>query len=190
MLGKTGKLEEAIDHFQKALQLKPDIAEAHNNLGVVLAKIGKLDEAVEHYQEALQIRPDYAEARINLGNALRTLGKLDEAIEHYQKVLQIKADSIVILNELAWVLATVDDEDLRDPTESVRLGKRACELTQYSYPNLLDTLAVAYAADDDFAKAIETAEKALLLVIDNEKLTKKKQERIELYKANKPYNGK
>jgi protein O-GlcNAc transferase len=50
------------------LELKPDYAEAHNNLGNALNDQGKLDEAVACYRRALELKPDYAEAHNNLGN--------------------------------------------------------------------------------------------------------------------------
>ena len=54
--------------------MKPDYAEAHNNLGNAFKEQGKLDEAVACYRRALELKPDYAEAHNNLGNALRTRG--------------------------------------------------------------------------------------------------------------------
>ncbi len=88
-LRQKGRVDEAIAHFQKALQIKPDYAEAHVNLGEALFQQGKVDEAMIHFQKALQIRPDYAEAHNNLGNALLQKGRVDEAITHLQKALQI-----------------------------------------------------------------------------------------------------
>ncbi len=61
-LAVQGQVDEAIAHFQKALEIKPDVAEAHYNLGGVLASRGQVDEAIAHYQKALEIEPDFAEA--------------------------------------------------------------------------------------------------------------------------------
>ncbi len=88
-LRQKGKVDEAVVHFQKALEIKPDYAEAHINLGDALLQKGNVDEAVVHFQKALEIMPDYAEAHNNLGNALFQKGKVDEAIAHYQMALQI-----------------------------------------------------------------------------------------------------
>ena len=82
-----GQVDEAIAHYRKALEIKPDYAEAHNNLGNALAGRGQVDEAIAHYRKALEIKPDYAEAHNNLGNALAGRGQVDEALEHYQKAL-------------------------------------------------------------------------------------------------------
>ena len=57
--------------------MKPDFAEAHNNLGTALKAQGKLDGAVVHYQRALALKPDFAEAHNNLGNTLNDQGQLD-----------------------------------------------------------------------------------------------------------------
>jgi tetratricopeptide (TPR) repeat protein len=92
VLLQKGKVDEAIAHYQRALEIKPDYAEAHNNLGNALLQKGSVDEAIAHYQRALQIKPDYAEAHYNLGEALLKKGSVDEAIAHYQKALQIKPD--------------------------------------------------------------------------------------------------
>ena len=87
-----GQVDEAIAHYRKALEIKPDYAEAHNNLGNALAGRGQVDEAIAHYRKALEIKPDYAEAHYNLGNALAGRGQVDEAIAHYRKALEIKPD--------------------------------------------------------------------------------------------------
>jgi len=87
-----GRLERAVSSFTKALQINPDYAEAHYNLGNALRDLGKLEEAVSSFTKALQINPNYAQAHNNLGNALKYLGKLEEAVTSYNKALQINPD--------------------------------------------------------------------------------------------------
>jgi len=91
---KKGQLDEAIAHFQKALEIKPDYADAHNNLGKALLQNGQLDEAMAQFQKALDIKPDHAEAHNNLGAALLKKGGVDEAILHDQEALQIRPDFV------------------------------------------------------------------------------------------------
>ena len=67
-LKDQGKLEEAIEAYNKALAIKPDYAEAYNNMGIALKDQGKLEEAIEAYNKALAIKPDYAEAYIQHGH--------------------------------------------------------------------------------------------------------------------------
>ena len=90
-LARRGRVDEAIAHYRKALEINPDFAEAHNNLGLALADRGRFDEAIAYYQKALEIKPDYAEAHNNLGTVLAGT-RLDEAITEYRKALETKPD--------------------------------------------------------------------------------------------------
>ncbi|MFL2812598.1 MAG: tetratricopeptide repeat-containing sulfotransferase family protein [Paracoccaceae bacterium] len=85
-----GKLDEAIEAYNKAISLKPDFAEAYYNMGNALQDQGKLDEAIEAYNKALSLKPDYPEAYNNKGIALQGQGKLEEAIKAYNKALSLK----------------------------------------------------------------------------------------------------
>ena len=76
----------------KALELEPDYAEAHNNLGITLKSQSKLDAAVAAYRKAVELKPDYAEAHSNLGNALVQQGKLDEAVAAYDEAIALQPD--------------------------------------------------------------------------------------------------
>ena len=78
-LKDQGKLEEALEAYNKALAIKPHNAQAYNNMGNTLQKQGKLDEAIEAFKKALSIKPDYAGTYYNMGIALKDQGKLEEA---------------------------------------------------------------------------------------------------------------
>ncbi len=64
-----------MQHFSQALKIDPDFAEAHFNLGAVLASQGSLEEAVAHFSEALRIRPDFPEANHYMKRALEEIKK-------------------------------------------------------------------------------------------------------------------
>ena len=60
--------------LRRALELSPNYAKAHNNLGLALANSGgRWPEAIAEYQAALRINPDLAQVHFNLGNALSQL---------------------------------------------------------------------------------------------------------------------
>jgi len=84
-----GRTEEAVRHYNAALQIKPDYADAHYNIGMALAAQGKYEEAIHRYREALHVRPDDAGTHNNIGVALAAQGKVDAAIGHYTQALQI-----------------------------------------------------------------------------------------------------
>jgi tetratricopeptide (TPR) repeat protein len=81
---------ERADCFRAALEIRPEAAVGHNNLGIALAAQGKLDEAVACYHKALELDYKNALAHNNLGNALKSQGKLDQAINHYHVALALE----------------------------------------------------------------------------------------------------
>jgi tetratricopeptide (TPR) repeat protein len=95
-----GNVDEAISHYQKALQTEPNSVETWHNLGSALLQKGRVDEAITCYQKVLQINPDNAKTHNNLGSALLQKGKVDEAITHFQKALQINPDYAEFHNNL------------------------------------------------------------------------------------------
>ena len=193
---QQNKLNAAIIHFAEALRINPDIADvqrnmvdALNKLGIALGRQGKFDRAVVHFTEALRINSDIAEVHNNLGYALSQQGKLDEAVIHYTEALQIKPGWTGPMNSLAWLLATHKKTKFHNPEEAVRLAQRACELSNYKNPSLIDTLAAAYAAAGKFSKAVAAAEKALELARSSgqNQLAENIQNRLLLYRTGRPY---
>ena len=91
-IAQIGKLDQAIEAYNKALSIKPDYAEAYSNMGLTLKDQGKLDQAIEAYNKALSFKPNSAVMYNNMGNVFQDQGKLDQAIEAYNKALSIKPD--------------------------------------------------------------------------------------------------
>jgi protein O-mannosyl-transferase len=179
----------SITLFQHDLDVTGDNYIAHICIAEPLFEQSRFDEATVHLTEALRLDPNSVRAHYDLGQVLVQKGKVNEAIEHFEKVLQLAPDWVEPMNNLAWLLATSKETAIYNPDKAVVLAKRACELTKYKQPDLLDTLAVAYAAAGDFSKAVETAEKALELCQSSEQNTLKSEieNRLALYKAGKPY---
>jgi tetratricopeptide (TPR) repeat protein len=103
-LSEAGKPAEAAAHFERAVRLKPDYAEAHYSYGAVLQQLGKVPEAVGQYEQALRTKPDYAEAHNNLGIVLLQEGKVSDAIGHYEQALRSKPDYAEAHNNLGVAL--------------------------------------------------------------------------------------
>jgi len=108
ILAHTGRLPEAIDHYQQALQLKPDSAEIHHDLGTAMIRAGRLPEAVDDFEQALRLEPAYAEAHYHLGSALAQLGRMDEAIAQFEQALQAKPAYAEAQNNLGSALAMLN----------------------------------------------------------------------------------
>ena len=80
-----GKSSEAIQAFDKAIEITPDFPDAHNNRGNVLKELGRVKEAMDSYNRAIKINPSYAEAFNNRGNVFKDQGYLEQAIDSYEK---------------------------------------------------------------------------------------------------------
>ena len=161
VLGRQGRVDEAIAQFRQAIEFRPDYPDAHYNLGTSLFQKGDLDGAIAEWRTTLSIHPYDAGAHTSLGNALVQKGFLGEAVDHYEKALQSEPDSILPLNNLAWVMSAGPDDSLRNNQIAVQLATKANQLSKESNPVFIRTLAAAYAQAGQFEKAIETARRAL-----------------------------
>ena len=99
-----GQMDDAVNNFKTALELKPDYFEVNFNLGLTLQQCGRLDEAVENFKSAIKHSPDYVDAHASLGNVLKQLGRLEEAIKSYEKTIAIKPNYAEVHNNLGNVL--------------------------------------------------------------------------------------
>jgi len=92
LLPRPGGLPEAITQCEAALRLRPDYAEAHNNLGSAWAQMpDRLPAAIAEFRAALAAKPGFAEAHFNLANAMaRIPGRQLDAIDQYEAALRIR----------------------------------------------------------------------------------------------------
>src|SRR5262249_60151431 len=89
-LHKAGRLAEAGERYQQALQQQPEMPDAWLLLGDARLALGKYVEAVAAYENALRLRPAAAEAHLGLGNALAAAGRRAEAVNHYRQFVQAR----------------------------------------------------------------------------------------------------
>jgi tetratricopeptide (TPR) repeat protein len=79
---------EAIHTYQKVLDMEPEHAAAHINLGTLYYNRQEYNLAEKHYRRAIEIDPRYALAYFDLGNVLDETGRVSEAIQTYKTALQ------------------------------------------------------------------------------------------------------
>ncbi len=166
-LTRDGRLQQAVDQYLQALALNPQDANAHHNLGAVYARQGRLSQAIAQYRQVLRLRPESVQARSNLGVILAQRGDREEAVAQFRAALGRRPDHPGVLNALATTLVTAPGVSRGDAEEAVRLAQRACELTGYQEPLILDTLAMAHAAAGRNEKAVAAARQALRLAREN-----------------------
>jgi tetratricopeptide (TPR) repeat protein len=188
-LAQYGRLDDAVVHFRKAVEAAPDDAAVHNNLGRALALQGHAAEAFAEFEEAVRINPAFAAAHHYLGDVLfMRMGRTAEALAHWRTALSLQADQPALLNQIARVLATSPDPEIRNGAEAVTLAERAVQLTSGQTPIFLDTLAAAYAEAGRFSDAGKTERRALEFAAqqNNAQITSAINARIALYEAGTP----
>jgi tetratricopeptide (TPR) repeat protein len=86
-LHKAGDMLGAIEAYQNALELDPDMVEARSNLGAAFVRLGRYDDAIVDYREVLKRIPDQVQVRFNLALALYKSTRIPEAADELQKVV-------------------------------------------------------------------------------------------------------
>ena len=100
-----------------------------------------------------------------LGDLYYETGNLSGVQQAYEASLKLNPENPHVLNNLAWLYATAEDPRFRNPARALDLAKAAADLLEE--PHILDTLAECYYANGQYAKALETARRALRLAREN-----------------------
>jgi protein O-mannosyl-transferase len=120
---EKAQLDEALELFQRALEINPHYGEAYSSLGLTLFRKGQVDEAITNYQKALEISPGSFVTYTDLGTALFQKGKVENAITQYEKALVIKPNYEEARCNLGVALIQEGqlDEAIRQFREVIRL---------------------------------------------------------------------
>jgi Flp pilus assembly protein TadD len=92
MLQARGASDEAVLHYQSALELRPGDAVVENALGAALLSSGKIPGAIKHLSVATAVRPDYFDAHYNLGIALATAEEFARAAQEFAAAAKLKPE--------------------------------------------------------------------------------------------------
>jgi tetratricopeptide (TPR) repeat protein len=127
-LQRQGRHEEALNTFDKAIQLKPDDAELWTKLGSVLTELQRLDDAILGYQQALKLNPRHWNATHECGGLFFRLGRFGEALIHFNlcdelqpnqaPTLQMRALTLYGLNKFDDGLTDIRRAHALDPTNA------------------------------------------------------------------------
>jgi tetratricopeptide (TPR) repeat protein len=189
LLERRGDLEGALAQLREAVKVAPGHFASQVKLGLLLAEAGKPAAAEPHLRKAVRLRPDHAQARYALAGILAEGGSPREAVAHYRVALERDRTDVEAMRELAWLLATCGDAEVRSPAEAIGYAELLCQASGYGDHRYLDTLAAAYAAAGDFARAVETARKAVAAAeqAGTGAAGDAYRRRMALYKAGRPY---
>ena len=158
---QAGDYDSAVSLITRALELNPNVAMYHSNLGETFLAMNRLSRAVGECQRAIVLQPDFPEAQFNLGRALRGQGKLDEAIFCFDRVLSRRpdfADAHVNLGEALTRQGRFD--------QAIAHYERALALKPDSVEAHV-SLGITLAVQRKFGQAIAHYERALALKPDS-----------------------
>jgi tetratricopeptide (TPR) repeat protein len=152
-----GKYDEAIQCFDKAIELDPKYADAWIGKAMNLGNLGRYDEALQASERAIESNPNLASTWYEKGEILsERLGKYDEAIECFDKMIELNPNDAV-----AWMMKGENLDKLDKYDEAIQCWNKAIELNPQE-PTLwwdkgeaLKALGETTDAEVAFAKARE-----------------------------------
>lgn len=153
---RVGKLEEALDAFDKAIVLKPDFLKGHLGAGNTLRDMGKNKEAVSKFRLALAINPNFAEAYHYLGVTFIEQANLDDAVPVLRKAVALRP----AYGEAQLTLASALEQSGKS-TEALAIYQSILERDPDNVPvlnnvgNILKNLGRMDEAIEQYEKALE-----------------------------------
>lgn len=181
-----GRPAEAEPLLETAVQANPADPLLHLNLGLARSQLGNWSGAVSAFGSAVKIAPNLVQGQVLLGASMERVGDTAGAAASYGRVLELDPGHLEAANNLAWLLATAPDDDLRDGTRAEELARLVVETLRN--PATLDTLAAALAETGDFDEAVSVMEEAIRLSAAAPTTANKGLEaRVSLYRAGKAY---
>lgn len=173
-LAEGGQFERAVSYYQMAVTLDPKDAAALATAGWLF---GTYDDrelrdyalACKLVERACQLT-NWKDRRVldmfavvhgNLASDLAGRGEFGQAIELYDRVHEVYPSDHATVTNLAWLLATCPDQELRNPTRAVRLAEMPSPLKGRPVAIRLKVLAAAYAAAGRFDEAVAAAKRGI-----------------------------
>jgi len=125
------RFEDALQVFDKAVQLKPDDAELWKILGLALVEAGRLVDAILAFQQVLKLNPGHLEVALRSGLLLLKLERYEEAIKHFDLCEELQPNQAPVPQARAAALQNfaVSLHKQKRFEEALALSRQAYELT-------------------------------------------------------------
>jgi len=153
-LARLGRDDEATADYRRALEAWPNYEIARLNLASALIKSGAVEEGIEVCRTGTKLHPRREEFHVWLAHALGKAGRWRELREVLEVGLLALPESVVLMGQSAWFLATSPLVDLREPARAVELARKTVELTPADRAHW-NTLAVALYRAGELEQALD-----------------------------------
>jgi Tfp pilus assembly protein PilF len=132
-----GNYRQAIEDYDRAIEIKPGYAEAYNNRGAAYNSLGNYGQAIENYNRAIEIKPGYADSYYNRGVTYTYLGNYKQAIEDYNRAIEIKPGYADAYNNrgIIYLSQGNNERGCRDAQKACEMG--ACKGLEVANTNRL-----------------------------------------------------
>lgn len=187
------RYDRAIDWFNQALHRhvpRSTAARIHGLRGEAYLGKGATGSALADFERAVAFAPKEIGGYIGRAKVHEKTGNFKAAASEYARAVDLAPDSAHALNDLAWFKATTPASALRDGPGAVRASTKACELTRWRDPFLIDTLAAAHAEAGDFKQAVLRQEQAIKMRSTLPDDRKGMEDRLGLYRRGQAYRDK
>jgi tetratricopeptide (TPR) repeat protein len=184
---EQGEYEAAIRDFRRLVAKNPDDAVLVTQLGTLYLAAKQPREAIRRFTRALEIDEENFPSRRGRSDAEISIGDHKAARADLEKALELRPDDTGVLNNLAWLLATSPDDDLRDGKRAIALAAKACEKTEWKQAHIVSTLAAGHAEAGDFAAAKKFSRQAVELGDDTADVKDQLRQELASYEAGKPW---
>ena len=181
-------VREALVHLNLAAEHLPRDVNLLMNIALRETQLRRYDQAIARFRQLLKLQPANATAHLRLGGVLFASGDASAAVRHFREAHRLQSNS-KSANNLAWILATHSDANIRDGAEAVQLAEPACQDDGFQDPEKLDTLAASYAEAGRFGDAVRTVRQAISLAENRDmaELASQMRGRLRLYESDRPY---
>lgn len=143
-----GDVAQALEHYRKAITLRPNEGEFHYSLGVVYQETEQLEQAADAYRAALRSKPTHIKAQENLAIVLAAQRQFDEAVRLLEQTAKVQPDNPQLLANFAEIL-----RQRGDLPSAAAVGWRAVAAGP-NHPTAHHNLAVILAKSGDINGAI------------------------------------
>ncbi|MEG4988056.1 tetratricopeptide repeat protein, partial [Microcoleus sp. BR0-C5] len=147
-LQESGRFDESVAAYKKAIELNPNFSWSYHSLGDVLLKLEKWEEAVAAYKKAVELNPDFSWSYHNLGDALQKLRQWEEAAAAYRCEIALNSD-------FAWSFCNLGDAltKLKQWDEAIATYLKAIEIDG-DLPGIYEKLGYALGQTESDLKLV------------------------------------
>ena len=172
---------EALEHFSNAVSADPALTQTYLNLGTTYVAMGKFQAAIDVWKQLERIQPNNASLIFNIGLGWLRLGQDAKASSALRKAFDLEPNNKQIATTLIKLLATSQRHSVRDVLQAITFAERLYT-SRPRDPVVADLLAIAFAANGNFDRAVRYSEIALEFGRADRKFANEVRSRLERYR--------